>query len=192
LRMLFLFFKNIFYMKQLFFIAALFSATLVQAQVFIPTDEGSKLHFVIKNFAVNTGGDISGMEGRIIFDASKPGAAGIDVKAKVSTIDTDNEKRDNHLKNEDFFDAEKYPDIRIQSTRITKGADLKRFNFSGNLTIKGKTKKISFPFTAEGKNGGALFTGNFEILRSDFGIGKESATMSDKVKVSLSVFAKAG
>ena len=179
-------------MKSIFLIAILFSVTLAKAQVFIPTDEGSKLHFVIKNIGINTGGDISGMEGRIVFDATKPAAASFDVKTKVSTIDTDNERRDNHLKNEDFFDAEKFPDIRIQSTRITKGTDLKNFNFSGNLTIKGITKKVSFPFKAEGKNGGALFTGNFEILRSDFGIGKESATMSDKVKVSLSVFAKAG
>ena len=87
---------------------------------------------------------------------------------------------------------EKYPTIHIISTKIEPGADFKHFTFKGKLTIKNITKNIAFPFTAEGKAGGALFKGEFEIKRSDFGIGKDGGTMSDKVKVSLSVFGKAG
>ena len=179
-------------MKRLFFIAVLFAATNLKAQTFIPQDEGSKLHFTVKNFGINTGGDVTGMEGKIVFDAKRPAAASFDVTVKVSTIDTDNDKRDEHLKTDDFFDAEKYPLIHIVSSSVKQGADLKHFVFTGKLTIKNVTKIISFPFTAEGKNGGALFSGEFEIDRLDYTIGKESSTMSDKVKVSLSAFAKAG
>lgn len=178
-------------MKTILFVAAILATCSVNAQSYSPIDTASKLHFVIKNFAINTGGDISGMSGKIKFDAKKPAAASFDVTAKVSTIDTDNEKRDKHLMSDDFFEAEKYPLIRIISTKIEKGKDMKNFIFKGQITIKNVTKMVEFPFTAERKNGGALFTGEFEIDRTDFGIGKKSATMSDKVKVSLSVFAKA-
>lgn len=166
------------------------SAAAANAQKFTPQNEGSKVHFVIKNIGINTGGDLSGLKGSIIFDAKKPAKASIDVTADVSTIDTDNERRDNHLKKDDFFDAEKYPTIHIVSTSITPGKDLKSFIFKGNLTIKDITKPIEFPFTAEGLNGGALFTGSFDINRNDFGVGKSSATMSDNVAVTLKVFAK--
>lgn len=178
-------------MKKILFISALLSTTILNAQIYTPIDTGSKLHFVIKNFAINTGGDINRMKGKIKFDAKKPAAASFDVTADVTTIDTDNEKRDKHLMSDDFFEAEKYPVIRMVSTKIEKGKDMKHFVFKGQLTIKNITKMVEFPFTAERKGGGALFTGEFEIDRSDFGIGKKSATMSDKVKVSLNVFAKA-
>ena len=67
---------------------------------------------------------------------------------------------------------------------------MKHFIFKGNLTIKAITRPVEFIFAAEGKNGGALFYGSFDINRIDFGVGKESFSLSDKVKVSINVFAK--
>ncbi len=178
-------------MKKILLAIAICVTTCTQAQNFTPTDEGSKLHFVIKNLGINTGGDLAGMKGKIRFDAKQPASSLFDVTVDVNTIDTDNDRRDGHLKNVDYFDAEKYPTIHLISTEIKPGADLKNFIFKGNLTIKDVTKQIEFPFTAEGKEGGALFAGEFEINRIDFGIGKESATMANKIIVSLSAFAKA-
>ena len=83
----------------------------VQAQNFTPTDEGSKLHFVIKNIGINTGGDIAGMKGKIKFNARQISSSLFDVTVAVNTIDTDNGRRDGHLKKDDYFDAEKYPTI---------------------------------------------------------------------------------
>ena len=77
------------------------------------------------------------------------------------------------------------------STEIKPGADLKHFIFKGNLTIKDVTKPVEFPFTAEGKDGGALFTGEFVINRLDFGVGKESVVLANKIIVTLRAFAKA-
>ena len=179
-------------MKNIFLFSAILISSFLQAQTFTPSDKESKVHFVIKNFGINTGGDITGMKGKIKFNAKKPSACSFDVTAEVSTIDTDNEKRDEHLKTEDYFGAGKNPVIRIESTKIEPGSDLKHFTFKGKLTIKNVTKNIEFPFTAEGKPGGALFTGDFEIKRSEYGVGKEGGALSDKVKVSLSVFGKAG
>lgn len=178
-------------MKNILFVFALIVSVTAKAQNFSPRDNGSKLHFIIKNIGINTGGDIAGMKGNIKFDAKQPSTSLFDITVDVSTIDTDNDRRDGHLRNNDFFDAEKFPTIHLVSTEIKPGADLKHFIFKGNLTIKDVTKPIEFPFTAEGKDGGALFAGDFEIDRIDFGVGKESVTMANKVFISLSAFAKA-
>ncbi len=178
-------------MKTLLFLLCVCTMQTSFAQSFTPQNEGSKLHFEIRNFGINTGGDISGIKGKIIFDAKKLSNSSFDVTVDVNTIDTDNSRRDVHLKRDDFFNVAKYPTIHMVSTEILAGADLNHFTCKGNLTIKGVTKAIIFPFTAEAKNGGALFEAKFEINRIDYGVGSESATMSDKVKISLKTFAKA-
>lgn len=179
-------------MKKYFLLAiAAFGMNALFAQKsFTPQDEGSKVHFVIKNMGFNVGGDLTGLKGAIKFDAKKPAKSSVDVTVDVNTIDTDNDRRDGHLKNEDFFDAPQYPTIRIKSTAITAGADLNHFNFTGELTMHGVTKPISFPFTAENSGDGAMFKGNFEINRNDFGVGKSGGSMNDTVAIELSVFAK--
>ena len=178
-------------MKKIFVTLLLFLSILVNAQSYQPSDDGSKLHFITKNFGINTGGDITGLKGKIIFDAKNCIKCFFDVSVAVKTIDTNNGKRDEHLRKEEYFDVQKYPVIHLVSTKIESGADLKHFIFRGNLTIKNITKPISFPFSAEGKIGGALFVGSFEINRIDFGVGKESFSLANKIKVTLSAFAKA-
>lgn len=178
-------------MKKILVCLFLFISVLVNAQNYLPSDDGSKLHFVIKNLGINTGGDITGLKGKITFDAKNTAKCFFDVTVAVKTIDTDNGKRDEHLRKEEYFDVSTYPLIHLVSTRIEPGADLKHFVFKGNLTIKNITKLISFPFTAEGKTGGALFVGSFEISRIDFGVGKESFSLANKIKITLNAFAKA-
>ena len=179
-------------MKNTLFLAILlFSFVGLYAQkTLTPQDEGSKVHFVIKNMAINTGGDLSGLKGAIKIDMKNPAASSVDVTLAVNTVDTDNDRRDNHLKNADFFDAAKYPTIHIVSTKIATTTTPGSYVFTGNLTIKDVTKVISFPFNAVSNEAGFLFTGEFEINRLDYGVGKSSATMSDNVKVELKVFAK--
>ena len=178
-------------MKKILGILFLFTSLWVNAQNYLPTDDGSKLHFVIKNFGINTGGDVTGLKGKIIFNARNISKCFFDVTVAVKTIDTDNGKRDEHLKKQEYFDVATYPVIHLVSTKIEPGSDLKNFIFKGNLTIKNVTKPISFPFTAEAKGSGASFVGSFEINRVDFGVGKESFSLSNKIKVTLNAFAKA-
>lgn len=155
-----------------------------------PTDAGSKVHFVIKNFGINTGGDLSDLKGVIKYDRNKPLTLSIDVTVNVNTIDTDNERRDKHLKSDDYFDAEKFPLIRLLSTKIETTTSTGNLLFTGMLTIKDVTKNIQFPFTITPKDGGYLFMGNFTIDRQVYGVGGNSATMGDNVDISISVFAK--
>ncbi len=155
-----------------------------------PTDAGSKVHFIIKNFGISVGGDFTGLKGFIQFDATNATAAVINVTADAATVNTDNNKRDGHLKKDDYFDVAKYPTIHIVSSKIEKGSSINAYLFTGNLTIKGVTKPLNFPFTAIKSATGYLFAGNFEIARRDFNVGGGTFPLSDNVKVSLSIAAK--
>lgn len=163
-----------------------------RSQNYTPSDAGSKVHFIIKNFGINTGGDFSGLKGQIVFSPENPADSKFDVTVSTSTIDTDNEMRDKNLASDEYFDAAKFPVIKMVSTKISKtnkSADGFYF-FTGDLTIKGVTKSISFPFQVKKVNDGYLFTANFDIDRTDFGVGEKNIVLSNKVSVSLSVTAK--
>lgn len=154
-----------------------------------PVDAGSKVHFVIKNFGISTGGDFSGLEGEITFSPDQLSTSKINVSVSAATIDTDNPVRDKDLKSSAYFDVEKYPEIRIVSTKIEKTNKTTSgfYYFTGDLTMHGITKTISFPFQADKQKDGFLFTGEFEINRLDFGVGEKSVVLGSKVIVSLSV-----
>lgn len=67
---------------------------------------------------------------------------------QIASIDTDDEKRDGHLKSPDFFNAEKYPTIKFKSSSFAKTED--GYQITGDLTIKDVTKEVSFPFDFNG------------------------------------------
>jgi polyisoprenoid-binding protein YceI len=174
-----------------FFIIALGCFNLVTAQSsFKPLDEGSSVHFVIKNFGIKTGGDFTGLKGTIKFDPVNFGASVFDVTIDANTIDTDNSSRDGHLRKAEYFDVATYKTISFKSTRVVQSKVAGRFYVYGNLTIKNVTKPIEFGFGATPKDGGYIFDGEFTINRRDFGVGGSSISMSDNLTVSLSVLAK--
>ncbi len=75
--------------------------------------------------------------------------ASVEGVIKVGSISTDNTMRDNHLKSDDFFNAEKYPEIRFKSTSFTKTGDNK-YAITGDLTIRDVTKKATFDAVLNG------------------------------------------
>lgn len=168
-----------------------FCVVVVSAQkVLTPTDDGSKVHFVIKNLGIKTAGDFSGLKGTIKFDLASVQTWAFDVTVESSSINTDNDTRDGHLKKAEYFDVKKYTTIRLVSSKIQTTDKAGIYQFNGNLTIKGVTKPIQFPFTVNKSKEGYIFAGNFDLNRRDFGVGGSSVSMSDNLKVSLSVFAK--
>lgn len=162
------------------------------SQKYKPADVGSKVHFTIKNFGINTGGDFSGLSGNINFVPANITTSSFNVSVSANTVDTDNGMRDKELKGKTYFDAEKYPEITITSTKVNRTSKSATgwYYFTGTLTMHGVTKPIEFPFTAIKKGDDYLFAGSFTINRLDFGVGKNSSVMSNSVKVSLSVLAK--
>jgi len=176
--------------KKVFTSIALFCVVTAFGQNYTPTDAGSKVRFVIKNFGINTGGTFEGLTGSIIFDPANLGSASFNVSVDAKSVDTDMEARDNHLRKEEYFDVEKYPKLSFRSTKITT-TNKEGFLFMfGVITIKNISKEISFPFQQTSKDGGILFEGEFKLNRRDFGVGGKSFSMSDELNVELSIFAK--
>lgn len=108
----------------------------------------------------------------------------INLNAKSSSINTGIENRDNHLKSEDFFDAENYPEIIFKSNSVSKRKN--KISITGNLTMHGITKNVTFSGVVAGpidsKNGkviGLQLSG--PVKRSDFKIGKVSPGLADEV-----------
>jgi polyisoprenoid-binding protein YceI len=179
--------------KRLFLITYLLCIffTLRAQKQLTPLDGGSKVHFVIRNFGIKTGGDFTGLKGTVKFDPQNPLSSFFDVTVNASTIDTDNSTRDGHLRKEEYFDVNKFPVIRMQSAKVLATTKQGRYQFSGNLTIKGITKPIQFQFVVAEKDGGYLFTSDaITINRRDFKVGGSSISMADELKFTLSVLAK--
>jgi len=160
------------------------------AQTYKPVDSESKVKFVIKNFGINTGGIFKGLDGTINFDPANLAAATFDVNVDAKTVDTDVESRDNHLRKEEYLNVEKFPTLNFKSTKVTKTNSNEFLYMFGNITIKGVTKEIKFPFKATQKDEGFLFEGTFKLNRRDFGVGGNSLSLSDELTVTLSVLAK--
>lgn len=146
-----------------------------------PVDTDSKIGFVIKNFGINTNGEFRGLTGRIKWEESNPAASVFNVSVDVKTINTGIEMRDSHLKQEEYFNATKYPTINFISTAVTAT------NITGTLTIKGISRQVSFPFTVSRAANGFVFEGSFTINRKDFDLGSSSFSLGNEVTVNLKV-----
>ena len=115
----------------------------------------------------------------------------IEMTAKVASINTAIEMRDNHLKSADFFDAEKFPTITFKSTAL-KSVGKNKYKLTGNLTLHGVTKPVTLDLLYRGTvvnpqskapTTGIQVTG--KIKRSDFGIatGFPAEMLSDEVTI---------
>jgi polyisoprenoid-binding protein YceI len=162
------------------------------SQKYTPSDAGSKVHFTIRNFGIKTGGQLSGLKGEIFFFTTDLPSCQFKVSVDASTIDTNNGIRDRSLNRSGYFNAKLYPLITITSTKIekTNRTEVGFYYFTGTLNMHGVTKPISFPFHIEKVNDDYLFTGEFEVNRLDYGVGDNSAVISNTVNVTLSVLAK--
>jgi polyisoprenoid-binding protein YceI len=151
-----------------------------------PAQNISAVKFHVRNFGIRTDGMFRTLNGMITFDAAHPLEAKFNVSVDASSINTDNELRDSHLRGEGYFDVKTFPVISFVSRQITGGEKPGTFSMTGDLTIKGHSKTITFPFNYSTKNDKVNFTGSFNINRKDFNIGGTSV-ISDSVGVDLNV-----
>ena len=154
----------------------------------------SKVSFTAATVIFDVDGEFGDFSVNIDGDPAKPETVKVEANIDVASLNTNNTKRDDHLKSPDFFDAGKYPKIRFASTRVkAKGSQL---IVEGNLTMHGKSQLVSIPFkVAKGKNGAGMDTTTYKakitIDRNDFGIGTDSIaakiSLEDEVEIKLLV-----
>jgi len=167
-------------MKLLFaFLATCLSLTVSSQSI---DQEKSQVNFEIGNMWINTvEGTFKKMTGSVVYSIKNPSASSFSVCVDASTVNTDSEKRDEHLKTEDFFAVDRYPTICIESSKISSSKE--GLKFTGTLTMLGVTKTISFPFTFDNK----VLRGTFEINRSDFGLGADTGSFAVAEEVEITI-----
>ncbi|MBD3334349.1 MAG: polyisoprenoid-binding protein [Candidatus Eisenbacteria bacterium] len=101
----------------------------------------SGVHFKVRHFFTKTPGEFNDFSGVLQWNPEDPTQSKVEVKIDAASIDTDNEKRDNHLRSDDFLYVEKYPEITFTSTSV-KSVGENRYEVAGDLTIRGITKPV--------------------------------------------------
>lgn len=159
----------------------------------------SEIHFKVKHLMINTvTGEFTSY--RVTMDADAPDFADarIEFEADVASISTKNEMRDNHLKSDDFFNAERFPVMSFESTSFVSKGD-NRYDLHGNLTIRDVTKPVTLDVEFGGTmldfygNNKAGFEASGSINRKDFGLMWNGVTeaggivVSDTVKLHVNV-----
>ena len=110
----------------------------------------SRIGFVARHAMVTkVRGSFNDFEGSGHFDAEDPTKSQLQLTIQASSIDTRNADRDGHLRSNDFFDMETYPEITFVSTRVER-VDDENYQVTGDLTIKGVTKPVTVDFEYSG------------------------------------------
>ncbi len=164
-------------MKKLSIVIALLSVALVQAQTTWKIDPShSSIRFAVDHMVISeVEGIFSKYEGSVIATKDDFSNAKINFTVDVNSVNTDNAKRDEHLRSADFFETEKFPKMTFVSSSVTKTGTGK-YNLKGKLTLHGVTKDIALMMTYGGTTkdpwgntkAGLKVTG--VINRTDFGL----------------------
>jgi polyisoprenoid-binding protein YceI len=185
-------------MKKINFLLALVLLTgAAYAQTVWNIDKAhSKIGFSVVHMVVaETEGNFKDFDAKVTSNAADFDGADVEFSAKVASIDTENENRDKHLKSPDFFEAEKYPEVKFAGKLVKAGG---KYQLKGKLTLKETTKDVAFDVTY----GGTVDTGrgmkagfklNGKINRQDYNLKwankmqDGSAVVSDDVDLLIKI-----
>jgi polyisoprenoid-binding protein YceI len=121
---------------------------------------------------------------------------GLEFRLTVSSLSTDSGKLDKHLKSPDFFDVGQHPDATFETTSVTvKAAGKATHEVTGNLSIRGKSKQVTFPATVKVSGKSVAADAEFVINRQDFGVsypGRADDLIQDNVLLTIKVVAARG
>jgi polyisoprenoid-binding protein YceI len=177
-------------------IAAFFmlSAFSYATYTWMNDDAHSQVQFTVTHLGIaDVTGTFNDFDAKITNSKADFSDATFEFTAKVGSIDTRVEMRDNHLKSADFFDVAKYPTIDFKSTAVKK-AGKNKYKVTGDLTIHGITKKLTLDLTYRGSAINAMnkkettgFQVTGTIKRSDFELGNgfPAPMISNEVKIKV-------
>lgn len=162
----------------------------------------SSVEFKVKHMMISTvKGQFGAVEGTITIDEANLANSSVDAKIDTQSVTTHNEMRDNHLRTNDFFNAEEFRYITFKSTKIELEGD-EEFKLYGDLTIRDVTKPIVLEAELDGfmdkdafGKRRVAFSAETDINRKEFGVNWSGAiegggvVVGDKVKVELNIAA---
>jgi len=153
--------------------------------------------FTAKHMLVtNVRGRFNRFSGHITLDSQDITKSSAEVTIEAASIDTDNERRDDHLRSADFFEAEKYPTIRFVSRRVEKKGE--SLTLVGDLTIRDVTREVAIPFeltgpVAAGNRKSIGVEASLRINRFDYGLKWNRAietgglVVGEEIRIDLNV-----
>ncbi|KPK16632.1 MAG: hypothetical protein AMJ62_04595 [Myxococcales bacterium SG8_38] len=147
----------------------------------------SKIQFVGAKVTRSHDGGFTDFAGKVAL-AEPVESSEIDITIQTASLYADEEKLTKHLKSPDFFDVEKFPTATFRSTEIKKEGD--GHKITGDLTLHGVTKRVSFPATIKVADGAVNANAEFSINRQDFGIsypGMPDDLIRDLVVIKLAL-----
>lgn len=155
----------------------------------------SEIGFKVKHLMIsNVRGHFNDFEGSITSDGNDFSKAEVEVSIKSASIDTRDEKRDGHLRAEDFFDADNHPTITFSGKSVEGNSHKGAFTLQGDLTIKGVSKPVTLEAKFEGLmsdpwgNEKAVFQIEGKIQRKEWGLNWNAALEAGGVLVSDEVW----
>lgn len=128
--------------------------------------------------------------GEFALDAKKPANNRFEVMLDVESLDTNDAKRDEHLRAADFFNANQFPEITFKATKVESSET--ELKVTGEFTMHGVTKKVTLPFVNGGEakdpygNSRVGYSGEFTMKRSDFGMKTMVGPIGDEVTIEIS------
>ena len=173
--------NNMNFSKLILAFVLFFNVQFANAQLAI-NSEKSEVTFSVSNLKFKkVKGSFSGMTGEINFDTNDLSVCGFGVCIDASTVNTENKKRDEHLKREDFFFVDEYPNICFESLKISETK--KGFLALGELTMHGHTQEVEIPFTFDG----TTFKGKLSVNRLDYKVGESTGKLLVGYDVELDI-----
>ena len=173
-------------------LAALVAAPVGAQDTYQLDPAHTSVTFKVRHMMVsNVKGTFGKVSGTINFDPEKTENSSVEVAIEAASIDTNNEKRDAHLRSADFLDVETHPSLTFKSRKISRKGD--QWIATGDLTIRGVTKQVDLPFTLSGPAAdpwGNQVIGietSFSINRTDFGASWNKALEAGGVLVDETV-----
>lgn len=166
-------------------------------QKYAITPQNSKVEWVGSKVTGSHNGSFEKFNGEIHYANNDPTQSHVTITIDTTSVKADDPKLTEHLKTPDFFDVAKFPQAKFESVTIKPGGDKgASHTITGNLTMHGTTKAITFPATISVTGEVATVDANFAINRKDFGINYAGAAdnlIRDEVVMKLTIRAnKAG
>ena len=154
----------------------------------------SEVSFKVRHLLAKVSGRFTKFSGDIKIDTKDISKSSVVVSIDAASVNTDVEARDNHLRSDAFFDVAKYPAITFKSTSVKEVAKGK-LEVTGDFTLRGVTKRITFPITNAGTQAGpkpatvvaGFIDGALTIDRQDYGVSYGKGMVGDEVAISLNI-----
>jgi polyisoprenoid-binding protein YceI len=156
--------------------------------------EKSSIGFVVHEMGVPVNGTFKRFGIDVAFDPAKPASARAAIDLDVTSIDAGSAEANGEVVGKLWFDTPTYPKARFESTAV-KSLGGNRYEVSGKMTIKGRTREVAAPFTFTPQGAEAAFDGSFELKRADFAIGEgewaDFGTVANEIQVKFHFLASA-